>query len=103
MTQIHFTLDKDELQELISNSGANEASKLILIKLFNELMENQRDEYCNVDPYQRAENVHHKETDIIDEISQRVLALSTSMFRAHVMATSVLIFLNVTSETRKRS
>jgi putative transposase len=56
MTQIHFTLDKDELQELISNSGANEASKLILTKLFNELMENQRDEYCNVDPYQRDEN-----------------------------------------------
>ncbi len=42
MTQIHFTLDKDELQELISNSGANEASKLILTKLFNELMANQR-------------------------------------------------------------
>ena len=56
MTQIHFTLDKDELQELISNSGANEASKLILTKLFNELMENQRDEYCNVDPYQRDKN-----------------------------------------------
>ena len=56
MTQIHFTLDKGELQELISNSGANEASKLILTKLFNELMENQRDEYCKVDPYERDEN-----------------------------------------------
>ena len=56
MTQIHFTLDQDELQELISNSGADEASKLILTKLFNELMENQRDEYCKADPYQRDEN-----------------------------------------------
>ena len=56
MTQLHFTLDKEELQELISNSGANEASKLILTKLFNELMENQRDEYCKVDPYERDEN-----------------------------------------------
>ena len=56
MTQIHFTLDKDELQELISNSGANEASQLILKKLFNELMEKQRDVYCNVDPYARGDN-----------------------------------------------
>ncbi len=29
MTQIHFTLDTNELQELISNSGADDASKLI--------------------------------------------------------------------------
>lgn len=53
MTQIHFTLDKTELQALISNSGANEASQLILTKLFNVLMERQRDEYCNVNPYER--------------------------------------------------
>ena len=38
MTQIHFTLDTNELQELISNSGADDASKLILTKLFNQLM-----------------------------------------------------------------
>ena len=48
MTQIHFTLDTEWLQELISNSGADDASKLILTKFFNQLMENQRDEYCNV-------------------------------------------------------
>src|SRR5690625_672828 len=56
MTQIHFTLDKVELQELIANSGANEASQLILMKLFNELMERQRDDYCNVDPYERGDS-----------------------------------------------
>ena len=56
MTQIHFTLDKTELQALISNSGANEASQLILTKLFNVLMERQRDEYCNVTPYQRDDH-----------------------------------------------
>lgn len=55
MTQIHFTLDKNELQELISNSGADDASKLILTKLFNQLMENQRDEYCNVSSYERGD------------------------------------------------
>ena len=55
MTQIHFTLDKNELQELISNSGADDASKLILTKLFNQLMENQRDEYCNASPYERGD------------------------------------------------
>ena len=31
MTQIHFTLDSNELQELISNSGADQASVLILV------------------------------------------------------------------------
>jgi len=56
MTQIHFTLDKDETQELITNSGANEVSQLILMKLFNELMERQRDDYCNVDPYERGDS-----------------------------------------------
>lgn len=56
MTQIHFTLDKDEIQELITNSGANEVSQLILMKLFNELMERQRDDYCNVDPYERGDS-----------------------------------------------
>lgn len=56
MTQIHFTLDKDELQELIANSGANEASQLILMKLFNELMKKQRDDYCNVVPYERGDS-----------------------------------------------
>ena len=49
MTQIHFTLDSTELQELISNSGADQASVLILTKLFNTLMEKQRDEYCQVE------------------------------------------------------
>lgn len=53
---MHFTLDKDEIQELITNSEANEVSQLILMKLFNELMEKQRDEYCKVDPYERDDN-----------------------------------------------
>lgn len=56
MTQIHFTLDSNELQELISNSGADQASVLILTKLFNTLMEIQRDEYCQVESYERTEN-----------------------------------------------
>ena len=56
MTQIHFTLDSNELQELISNSGADQASVLILTKLFNTLMEKQRDEYCQVESYERTEN-----------------------------------------------
>lgn len=56
MTQIHFTLDSTELQDLISNSGADEASKLIMIKLLNALMEKQRDEYCQVESYERTDN-----------------------------------------------
>ena len=55
MTQIHFTLDSTELQELISKSGADEASKLILTILFNTLMEKERYEYCKVDSYERTD------------------------------------------------
>lgn len=55
MTQIHFTLDMKELQDLITNSGANDASVMMLTKLFNSLMEKQRDEYCQVDTYERTD------------------------------------------------
>ena len=55
MTQIHFTLDMKELQDLITNSGANDASVMMLNKLFNSLMEKQRDEYCQVDTYERTD------------------------------------------------
>lgn len=55
MTQIHFTLDSTELQDLISNSGANAASIILLTKLFNSLMLKERDEYCQVASYERTD------------------------------------------------
>ena len=56
MTQINFTLDTNQIQELIENSGANDLAKQMLTVLFNQLMEKQRDEYIQVDPYSRDDN-----------------------------------------------
>ncbi len=53
MTQINFTLGQDEIQELISNSGANDLAKMMLTKIFNQLMEKERDDYIKVDNYSR--------------------------------------------------
>ncbi len=38
MTQVHFTINSQEIQSLIENSTKDNISKLILTKLFNELM-----------------------------------------------------------------
>lgn len=54
MTQIHFTLEKEEIQAIISKSGANEVSKQLLSRLFNQLMEKERDDYIQADHYARV-------------------------------------------------
>ena len=53
MTHINFTLELEQVQELIKNSGANDLAKQMLTTLFNQLMEKQRDEYVQVDDYVR--------------------------------------------------
>ncbi|WP_415540425.1 transposase, partial [Erysipelothrix anatis] len=40
----------------MENSGANDLAKQMLTVLFNQLMEKQRDEYIQVDPYSRDDN-----------------------------------------------
>ncbi|NLJ18429.1 IS256 family transposase [Globicatella sulfidifaciens] len=93
MTQIHFTLDTNELQELISNSGADDASKLILTKFFNQLMENQRDEYCNVSPYERDEKRISQRNGYYErELTTRVGTLTLNVPRTRDGAFSTDIF-----------
>lgn len=53
MTQINFTLELEQVQELIEKSGANDLAKQMLTTIFNQLMEKQRDEYIQVDEYVR--------------------------------------------------
>ena len=53
MTQINFTLDQIQIQELIENSGANDLAKQMLTTIFNQLMEKERDDYIKVDNYSR--------------------------------------------------
>ena len=51
MSQVHFTLNSEEVQRIIEYSVKDEVSKTILTTVFNQLMKNQRTEY-----YERSEN-----------------------------------------------
>lgn len=53
MAQLNFTLELDDIQEIINNSGADQLSKQLLTKIFNQLMEKQRDDYVGVGDYVR--------------------------------------------------
>lgn len=54
MTQVHFTLKSDDIQNIIEKSVKDETSKRILQTLFNQLMEHQRTEYIQADSYERS-------------------------------------------------
>lgn len=54
MTQVHFTLNGDELQSLIDQSVKDDGSKKILTTVFNQLMEKQRTEYIQAENYERS-------------------------------------------------
>lgn len=56
MTQLHFTINQEEIQNLINESVDNKIAKSILTKVFNELMEKERDEYLENKAYQRDPN-----------------------------------------------
>lgn len=56
MTQVHFTLKQEEIQKLIEGSVKDDLSKNILTAVFNQLMEEQRNQYIGVGAYERDEN-----------------------------------------------
>ncbi|MFB5366597.1 IS256 family transposase [Enterococcus faecium] len=56
MTQVHFTLNNEEVQSIIEHSVKDDVSKNILTTVFNQLMENQRTEYIQADDYERSES-----------------------------------------------
>lgn len=49
MTQVHFTLNKEDIQTLIEKSVKDNLSKNILQTIFNQLMEQERTDYVNAD------------------------------------------------------
>ncbi|WP_211334289.1 transposase, partial [Vagococcus elongatus] len=49
MTQVHFTLESEEVQRIIEHSVKDDVSKNILTTVFNQLMENQRTEYIQAE------------------------------------------------------
>ena len=56
MTQVHFTLNLEEIQNLIDVEVKDNTAKNILTKVFNQLMEKERDEYLDNEAYQRDPN-----------------------------------------------
>lgn len=55
MTRLNFTLESNDIQAIIDNSGANDLAKQMLTTLFNQLMEKQRDDYIQADAYVRGD------------------------------------------------
>ena len=53
MTQVHFTLSQEEIQSFIEQSISDQFAQSVLTKVFNQLMEHQRDEYIGAKPYER--------------------------------------------------
>ena len=53
MTQLHFTISSEDIQSLIKESVDNKIARDILTKMFNQLMEKERDEYLENEAYQR--------------------------------------------------
>ena len=56
MTQVHFTLNNEEVQSIIEHSVKDDVSKNILTTVFNQLMKNQRTEYIQAEDYERSES-----------------------------------------------
>ncbi|SJZ32530.1 Transposase, Mutator family [Globicatella sulfidifaciens DSM 15739] len=56
MPQVHFTLNLEEIKNLIGVEVKDNISKSILTKVFNQLMEKERYEYLDNEAYQRDPN-----------------------------------------------
>ena len=53
MTQVHFTFESEEIQAIINESGANDTAKTLMTIMFNQLMEEQRNQYIQANAYER--------------------------------------------------
>jgi len=56
MTQLQFNVNFSEIKEMLINSDLNDVLKSILILVLNEFMEKERDDYLQVNAYERSEN-----------------------------------------------
>lgn len=55
MTQLHFSLNPDDVLKLIDSSVKDDLSKNLLQNILRNLMEEQRNQYIGVGKYNRAE------------------------------------------------
>lgn len=56
MTQLQFNLDMDFLKDSIINSNIDAVIKSAIVLVLNEFMEKERDDYLQVDTYERSTN-----------------------------------------------
>lgn len=56
MTQLQFNLDMDLLKDSIINSNIDTVIKSAIVLVLNEFMEKERDDYLQVDTYERSTN-----------------------------------------------
>ena len=55
MTHVHFTLETGEIQSSIEHAVKDDVAKQILLTVFQQIMEQQRNAYIQVADYERSE------------------------------------------------
>ena len=56
MTQVHFTMETEDIQSVIDQSIKDNAAKQILQMVFNQLMDEQRTDYIQATNYEQSDN-----------------------------------------------
>ena len=75
--QVHFTLKQTDIQKMLEDCVKDELSLNILTTVFNNLMEQQRDEYVGAGEYERgAGRVSHRNGYYEREYTTRVGTLT---------------------------
>lgn len=93
MTQLNFTLEPHQIQEIIDKSGANDLAKQLLTTVFNQLMEKQRDDYIKAEAYERGDTRNSQRNGYYDRTySTRVGRLTLTVPRTRDGKFSVDIF-----------
>src|SRR5690625_5123819 len=54
MTQVHFTMNNEQIHSINEDSVKDDVTKNILTTIFNQLMEEQRTEYIQAQEYERT-------------------------------------------------
>jgi len=101
MTQVHFTLNNEEVQSIIEHSVKDDVSKNILTTIFNQLMEEQRTEYIQAQEYERTNDRKGNGMTITSERIPHVLERLNEPSHGQEMVNSHRPFLSVTSGTKK--
>src|SRR5690554_2626021 len=93
MTQLDFTLEPHQIQEIIDKSGANDLAKQLLTTVFNQLMEKQRDDYIKAEAYERGDTRNSQRNGYYDRTySTRIGRLTLTVPRTRDGKFSVDIF-----------